>query len=435
VTIEGSTYSGPAVVDSADDRVRLWRSEPHTLDVTLAGGNGSTRVEGCVGVASTENDTVRTLDCQVTTVDNETGGTLSFGVDEWPENETLGDRTVVVTVKDNPSKFKESSLLDRETVAVQVVEKSGNLDSDRLTNGREALLGTNMTRSDTDGDGLRDGEEIHEYGTNPTEPDSDVDGVRDADEIRRGTDPVDADTDGDGLTDGEEVNEHDTNPRVADTDGDGLTDGEEVDEYDTDPSDADTDGDGLADGEEVDEYDTNPSVADTDGDGLADGTEITLRSDPTSVATPLAYVLVLLASFVGAGLVLVRRTGVSDLAFALTERPSTDAAGDAAAGGEAAPGETTRGPDSTPETEDAPPSPRLISDEDRVLRLLDDHAGRLPQSEIVERTDWSKSKVSRLLSKMEENEQVKKITIGRENLITRRSDDPLGSDQRGPSGR
>jgi hypothetical protein len=60
----------------------------------------------------------------------------------------------------------------------------------------------------------------------------------------------------------------------------------------------------------------------------------------------------------------------------------------------------------------------------RVRRLLDEHGGRLPQSEIVERTGWSKSKVSRVLSAMAEDEQVRKIRLGRENLVTRPGDVP-----------
>ncbi|WP_424019913.1 helix-turn-helix transcriptional regulator [Halorientalis pallida] len=69
---------------------------------------------------------------------------------------------------------------------------------------------------------------------------------------------------------------------------------------------------------------------------------------------------------------------------------------------------------------DAPAHP----DAWRVRRLLDEHGGRLPQSEIVERTGWSKSKVSRVLSAMAEDEQVRKIRIGRENLVTRPGDVP-----------
>ncbi|WP_227738967.1 helix-turn-helix transcriptional regulator [Halorientalis pallida] len=80
---------------------------------------------------------------------------------------------------------------------------------------------------------------------------------------------------------------------------------------------------------------------------------------------------------------------------------------------------TTTDPAET-DDEDAPAHP----DAWRIRRLLDEHGGRLPQSEIVERTGWSKSKVSRVLSAMAEDEQVRKIRIGRENLVTRPGDVP-----------
>jgi hypothetical protein len=60
----------------------------------------------------------------------------------------------------------------------------------------------------------------------------------------------------------------------------------------------------------------------------------------------------------------------------------------------------------------------LLSDEERVLRLLRDNDGRMKQSQIVKETNWSNAKVSQLLSKMNENDDVDKLRIGRENLIT-----------------
>lgn len=58
-----------------------------------------------------------------------------------------------------------------------------------------------------------------------------------------------------------------------------------------------------------------------------------------------------------------------------------------------------------------------LTDEERVVRLLASNDGRMKQSQIVDETDWSKAKVSRLLSAMEENEEITKLTVGRENII------------------
>ena len=56
----------------------------------------------------------------------------------------------------------------------------------------------------------------------------DGDGVVDFIEVERGTNPKNSDSDGDGLSDGDEIFNHETEPLVEDTDGDGVNDGDEV---------------------------------------------------------------------------------------------------------------------------------------------------------------------------------------------------------------
>ena len=70
----------------------------------------------------------------------------------------------------------------------------------------------------------------------------------------------------------------------------------------------------------------------------------------------------------------------------------------------------------------------LLSDEERVERLLEEHGGRVKQAEVVEQTDWSDAKVSQLLSSMEEEGRINKLRIGRENLITLPNVDPMDTD-------
>ena len=60
----------------------------------------------------------------------------------------------------------------------------------------------------------------------------------------------------------------------------------------------------------------------------------------------------------------------------------------------------------------------LLSDEERVERLLERNGGRMKQAKIVEETDWSNAKVSQLLSSMAETGRIEKLRIGRENLIS-----------------
>lgn len=163
-------------------------------------------------------------------------------------------------------------------------DSENDSDGDGLLNDEERRLGTDPFNPDTDGDGLKDGEEVNKYKTDPLKADTDGDGLTDGDEVNKhDTDPLKADTDGDGLTDGMEVNTHKTDPKNPDTDGDGLRDGAEVNTHKTDPTNADTDGDGLKDGPEVNTHKTNPTNPDTDGDGLKDGEEVnTYSTDPTN---------------------------------------------------------------------------------------------------------------------------------------------------------
>jgi hypothetical protein len=60
----------------------------------------------------------------------------------------------------------------------------------------------------------------------------------------------------------------------------------------------------------------------------------------------------------------------------------------------------------------------LLSDEERVERLLERNGGRMKQASIVKETGWSNAKVSQLLSSMEEEGRIDKLRIGRENLIS-----------------
>lgn len=59
----------------------------------------------------------------------------------------------------------------------------------------------------------------------------------------------------------------------------------------------------------------------------------------------------------------------------------------------------------------------LLSDEERVEHLLQQNGGRMKQANIVKETGWSNAKVSQLLSSMADEDRVKKLRIGRENLI------------------
>lgn len=134
-------------------------------------------------------------------------------------------------------------------------------DDDGLPNLIEKEVGSDPYNPDTDGDNLPDGYEALTLGTDSTKPDTDDNGVLDCDEdfdedgltnlqeYEHGTEPYNEDTDGDGLKDGEEINTYGTDPLKVDTDDDGLYDGDEI-YFETDPLNPDTDGNGTPDGDE-----------------------------------------------------------------------------------------------------------------------------------------------------------------------------------------
>ncbi|SEH47096.1 hypothetical protein SAMN05192561_102236 [Halopenitus malekzadehii] len=70
------------------------------------------------------------------------------------------------------------------------------------------------------------------------------------------------------------------------------------------------------------------------------------------------------------------------------------------------------------------PDEELLSDDDRVIRILREHGGRIKQSRIVDRTEWSKSKVSVLLSEMTDEGTVSKLRVGRENVVSLEGHEP-----------
>ncbi len=182
-------------------------------------------------------------------------------------------------------------------------------DADGLVTALETMLGTSAIDSDSDDDGLLDGEEdrnrngVLDAGeTSPTMADTDGDGLLDGIEDKNAngvvdageTDPMDDDSDNDGLLDGlEDINANnvvdagETDPLNNDSDDDGLLDGAEdrnsdrlVDNDETDPLNNDSDSDGLLDGIEdgnangvVDAGETDPLDNDSDNDSLLDGFE------------------------------------------------------------------------------------------------------------------------------------------------------------------
>ncbi len=103
-----------------------------------------------------------------------------------------------------------------------------------------------------------------------------------------------------------------------------------------------------------------------------------------------------------------------------SEGAGSDVSKGAAAGGAAATAAAVGGDGETGEP--------LLSDEEQVFALLRKNDGRMKQAEIVDATDWSNAKVSQLLSRMAESDEILKLRIGRENLITLPEEAPEGAE-------
>ncbi len=164
---------------------------------------------------------------------------------------------------------------------------SSDKDGDGLTKREEKEIGTDPENPDSDGDNLKDGEEVRSYTTNPLNADSDSDGLNDGEELLTyKTDPLKADSDNDSLTDNDEIKNFNTDPLNPDTDEDKLSDYDELKTYLTSPLKPDSDSDTLPDYDEVMVHKTDPNNSDSDADGLTDSEEINnYKTNPLSSDT------------------------------------------------------------------------------------------------------------------------------------------------------
>jgi hypothetical protein len=170
-----------------------------------------------------------------------------------------------------------------------------DFDFDYLTNWEEiSIHHTDPLMWDSDGDGLGDYWEISNNldpndatGPNGASGDPDSDGLSNIEECWNYTNPHNSDTDGDLLSDGDEVHIHHSYPWMDDSDWDGIGDYEEAMLYSTNPLLPDTDTDNLTDYDEIFIFLTNPLEFDSDGDWMWDDYEIDNNFDPLDPADGL----------------------------------------------------------------------------------------------------------------------------------------------------
>lgn len=137
---------------------------------------------------------------------------------------------------------------------------------------------------------------------------------------------------------------------------------------------------------------------------------------------PIAGIVVGLIAVVATGwLVATRRIGDEDT-------DSADApTGDDVSGGSAGSADATAADaDADAETDDTEdidaeddgPPEELLSNEERVLRLLESEGGRIKQQQIATEFDWTDAKTSQVVGSLRDEDAVETFRIGRENVVT-----------------
>ncbi|QSQ27964.1 OmpA family protein [Pyxidicoccus parkwayensis] len=230
------------------------------------------------------------------------GGSVRDGVEDANHNGRVDSGETDPNVAADDTDSDRDGIDDRTEIELGLDPHDADTDDDGVPDGLDGITDTDgdgiidALDPDSDNDGIYDGTErgvtleTAPVGTNTSSPNF----RPDADPSTT-TDPKKADTDGDGLKDGEEDADHngrvdatETDPNKADTDGDGLGDGVEVKGANpTNPLNPDSDEDGLKDGVEdanhngrLDNGETDPNNRDTDQGGASDGDEVNGGGNP-----------------------------------------------------------------------------------------------------------------------------------------------------------
>lgn len=69
-------------------------------------------------------------------------------------------------------------------------------------------------------------------------------------------------------------------------------------------------------------------------------------------------------------------------------------------------------------TEADEPAPELLSNEERVLRLLERRGGRAKQQDVVDELGWTEAKTSQVIGALREQGDIESFRLGRENVLS-----------------
>lgn len=137
-----------------------------------------------------------------------------------------------------------------------------------------------------------------------------------------------------------------------------------------------------------------PSVV-LSSDSLSFGPDLGWDISSNDVFVTLGTLLIAVGTLGGGILMIRRRRGEDD------EAETEDGTADEGAG---------------PDDGSGPPA-ELLSNEERVLALLEEHGGRVKQQTVVQELEWSETKTSEVVSELRETDQVEVYRLGRSNVL------------------
>lgn len=141
----------------------------------------------------------------------------------------------------------------------------------------------------------------------------------------------------------------------------------------------------FGDGEPRVDLERNTSGGDGDGANRAGGTD---RFDPLLIGMGVVLVFTTIG-----GAVVVYRSRRGDVAVTTEAREDTD----------------------------LPPAPsdELLSNEERVLELVEQRGGRMKQAEVADELGWTAAKTSQVTKRLREDGELEAFRLGRENVLER----------------
>lgn len=98
--------------------------------------------------------------------------------------------------------------------------------------------------------------------------------------------------------------------------------------------------------------------------------------------------------------------------------PASEATDEEGPAGGDSPDEATDEPETRSAADDTPPwEDELLSNEERVLALIEHEGGRLKQQEVAGTLDWTDAKTSQVVRKMRDEGELDAFRLGRENVL------------------